>query len=169
MNPLDIDAINRVSPYMVSLAATNEYRFQTQTGTIYHVGFIPDDNIKSCESYQFFISRETIHHPQKDDYVKECVLAVLDEFFNQNTSVILYICETSDGKEAARDRLFVQWYCNYHDSQQFTLKTAHVEADGVGMYTAIIIRNDNPSLQLICKEFDDLATLLTVKPGEIID
>ena len=164
MNKLHTDAINETSPYKVEITPYGEYQFVTNTGIIYRVGFLNDETIQSCECYQFYITKETLRHSTKDDKIKYCILAILEEFFRQNVSVLLYMCDTADGREAARNRLFLQWFNTTEKRTSYICKCTNMQIEGIEMYAAIIIRKDNPSLTSVVEEFDETVALLSEKP-----
>jgi hypothetical protein len=77
---------------------------------------------------------------------------------------LLYICDTSDGKEDSRNRLFLHWFEKYAEEGKYTIKTAHAIVEGETIYTAIIVENTNPKLDAIIQDFDLTAKSLTEKP-----
>ena len=164
MEALAIDRINAVSPYKVSLAGEREYKFTTDRGIHYRVGFLEDESLTSCETYQFYITKETLRHSSKDEKVRPTVLCVLEEFFCANESVLLYMCDTSDGKESLRSRLFLSWFRTYEMEAKYICRDAHLEVEGIGMYAAIIFRRDNPLSAEINEEFDETLRVLANKP-----
>ena len=57
MNPLDIDEINKLSPYKVNKDPNTGYLyFVTKNGIQLVIDFIEDDLIHSAECYQFGIN-----------------------------------------------------------------------------------------------------------------
>ncbi len=108
MNKFDIESINKVSPYKVSYDGV-QFVFQTQYGIHYEIRFFEEEPIGGCETWQFsFAKAEEIAAPE-DPYVRFTLFAIIDEFFIKNENVLLYICDTSDSREAARNRLFIRW------------------------------------------------------------
>ena len=62
MNALSLDYINSKSPYLVKLADDGDYVFQTAKGVIYGIGFIENDALGGCETYQVSISNQNKLH-----------------------------------------------------------------------------------------------------------
>ena len=63
MNPLDIDEINKLSPYKVNKDPLTGYLyFVTKNGIQLVIDFIDDDLIHSAECYQLGINNATVHH-----------------------------------------------------------------------------------------------------------
>lgn len=53
-------------------------------------------------------------------------MAILVEFFRVNASVVLYVCDTSDGRQRKRSLLFQRWFQEYDCADQFTVLFARV-------------------------------------------
>lgn len=88
-------------------------------------------------------------------------------FDPDDVSLMLYICETGDGKQAMRNRLFQYWYSHYERKQEFTfLSTSIKDEEGVINYATLIIRNDNPDYAAIVNEFALTINVLNEKPKE---
>ena len=161
MNELSLDYINKKSPYLVKRADDGDYVFQTAKGVIYGVGFIENDPLGGCETYQLSISNQNKVHASYDPEVKNTTLIIVDEFFRENLDGLLYLCDTSDSREAARNRLFLRWFEESADSERFTIKTASAIIEGQGFYAAIIVENRNPLAKAIIDDFELTAQMLT--------
>ena len=98
MNALSLDYINSKSPYLVKLADDGDYVFQTAKGVIYGIGFIENDPLGGCETYQLSISNQNKLHASYDPDVKNTTLVIVDEFFRENLDGLLYMCDTSDAE-----------------------------------------------------------------------
>ena len=68
---------------------------------------------------------------------------------------MLYICDTSDGREAARNRLFISWFEKDATPGRFTIKTAKANIEGEVLYTAIIVENSHPNIKKILQDFNE--------------
>ena len=51
--------------------------------------------------------------------VRETVLAIIEEFFIKNQAALLYICETGDGMQKTRNRLFRSWFGIYGENDEY--------------------------------------------------
>lgn len=109
MNTLDISAINTNAPYSV-WNVDEYYFFRTKYGALYKIGFMPDDTIWDENAYQFLIVNENNTTSPNDAHLKETVFCIIEGFFKANPSILLYLCETGDGKQASRNRLFIRWF-----------------------------------------------------------
>ncbi|MBO5250787.1 MAG: hypothetical protein J6B31_02155 [Bacteroidaceae bacterium] len=126
---------------------------------------MPDDLITEGESYQLIIANLNNRKSPRDVKVKDSVLTIIDEFFNKNQSTLLYICETGDGRQSMRSRLFEHWFDSYNQKILFTLLTTSIiDEEGEVNFATLIIRNDNPKLPEIVAEFSESVRLLSQKP-----
>ena len=64
------------------------------------------------------------------------------------------MCDTSDSREAARNRLFLRWFEEYAEPGRFTIKTASAVVEGQGIYAAIIVENRNPLAKAVIDDFE---------------
>lgn len=160
MKPFNLNRINAKAPYKVSIDG-KQFVFETQHGLHYEIRFFEEQPIGGCETWQFsFTKAEDIPAPE-DPYVRFTLFAVIDEFFTENENVMLYVCDTSDHREAARNRLFIRWFKQSAEPDRFTIRSASATVEGQGFYAAIIVENRNPLLQAITEDFDSTAQALT--------
>ena len=149
------------APYELILSG-DSFVFQTDLGIHYSVSFSKEDiTFAGCETYQFIIRKIEEKKTQHDHKVEATILAILDEFFRSNIEILLYMCDTSDGREEIRDRLFLTWFEKYADKERFTFCRTHAIVEGQGIYFVILIENRHPKLQAIVEDFKNKATLLT--------
>ena len=118
----------------------------------------------NCETYQLILQNvENVRMPH-DPKVELTVLAIIYEFFRSNQHVLLYICDTSDGKESSRNRLFLYWFEKHAEPNRFTICTAHAQIEDEVVYAAIIVDNRNPRVNEITADFEKTSSLLADKP-----
>lgn len=164
MIDLSLQHILQNSPYDITLSEAGLI-FQTDNGIHYRVSFEEEDFVfGSCKTYQFILYKvENIHTPH-DPKIEETVLAIINEFFRSNQHILLYVCDTSDGKENGRNRLFLRWFERHAAHERYTICTANAKVEDETIYIAIIVDNQNPYLEIITKEFEETANALTNKP-----
>ena len=78
---------------------------------------------------------------------------IIEEFFSHKEVAMLYICDTSDGRQASRDRLFRIWFDTYIHNESFSLYTESVMIEKTRYYSSVLLRKDNPKLIQILKSF----------------
>ncbi|MCE8952155.1 DUF6169 family protein [Bacteroides thetaiotaomicron] len=152
---LSIEQINQISPYKVEAASDgNSLIFHTQYGLTYEVGFVEDYTFFDENAYQFFIVEKNGKRFLKDSLVRATVWAIVETFFQENCNVLLYVCDTSDGKQAIRDRLFEIWFYEYEKQQEYVHLAAKVESDAVYYFASVILRATHPQLDEIRNAFE---------------
>ena len=78
----------------------------------------------------------------------------------------LYICETGDGRQMARGRLFAYWFESSSQRRLYTTMTSTlVDEEGIENTATLIIRNDNPDMNKLIAEFTQTVTYLSQKPS----
>ena len=165
MNSLSLHAVNASSSYEVSAVNDGCYQFFTDYGVHCTVEFVLDDSLLSHETYHLVIVNVNHQKSPSDVKVRDTIIAIIDEFFVENNTTLLYICETGDKKQALRNRLFERWFSTYERKAQYTLVASSLkDEEGIENYTAIIVRNDNPELSAIIAEFTETISLLSSKP-----
>ena len=167
MNTLSVGQINMISPYQVRESEEpNYFEFFTNHNVHYSVGFMEDDGLMHSEAYHLIIVNVENMKSPNDIKVKDTVLAIIEEFFNKNISSLLYICETGDGKQSFRSRLFERWFSTYDKKANYTSMTSSiVDEEGVANFATIIVRNDNPHLMDIITDFTTTVQILSQKPS----
>lgn len=163
---LSLDVINTSSPYTVRTVNGNEaLSFLTDYGVEIFVTFERDELLKSGVVYQFGISNPKGEKSPRDTKVRETILAIVEEFFNKNEAAFLYICETGDGMQKMRNRLFQYWFGVYGDRDDYVfLPQTIFDEDGNDNYVALIIRKGNPQFADLVCEFMSTINLLNSKP-----
>lgn len=166
MVELSLDRINAVAPYQVQLdSRTGLYKFVSDYQVWFSVAFEENDLLQSGESYQFALTNYEGKKSPRDNKVRITILAIIGEFFAKNETALLYICETGDGMQKMRNRLFHFWFGVYaeHDEFLFLPQVVYDEEDNEN-YAALIIRRDNPKFNDLVTEFTNTITLLNTKP-----
>lgn len=158
---LSLNKINETTPYRVYMSQRGDYIFQNCYGTLYGIGFIDDEPIGGCKSYQFSIENLTHSHTPYDPGVKDTIMSIILEFFRENEYVLLYICDTADGREGSRNRLFLKWFEQSETTNKFTICTANAHVEDEIIYAAIIVSNSNPNLKAVIDDFNETASTLS--------
>lgn len=163
---ISLQNINRKSPYKVWLIEeTMSLRFESDYGIIFSVDFDRDDFIQSGESYMFSLTNISKKSSPRDYKVKDTVLVIVEEFFKENEAALLYLCETGDGKQRMRSRLFEFWFASYlHKDEYLILPFTLEDEEGVENFAALIIRKDNPEFVDVVTEFTNTVNMFRVKP-----
>ena len=166
MNVLSLETINASVPYLVKTSKEEGfYEFITSHDVHYSIGFLEDDLLLKEDAYQLIIANVNHRSSPRDAKVRDTVIGIVDEFFRVNNTTLLYICETGDGKQSMRSRLFEYWFSSYKRKALFTmLSSSIVDSDGIVNYATLILRNDNPRFAQIMEEYTKSIQLLSQKP-----
>ena len=150
---LSVDAINQRAPYKVENTGDNSFMFETEHGVVYSVGFLQDVSFYTEGVYQFYLMNMSGKTISADEKISETVRVIIEEFFSHKEAVMLYICDTSDGRQASRDRLFRIWFDTYIYNSSYSLHTESMEIDKVRYYSSILMRKDHPKSITILSSF----------------
>jgi len=166
MNKLSIESINAKTPYQVKFKQeTSSYLFTSESNIDYAVDFTSDDLVQTDKAYQFVIANLNNKKSPRDKFVKETVIAIIEEFFKKNNSTILILYSTDDNKQSARCRLFEHWFETFSNKSLFIMKTSSViDEYGIENISSIILRKDNPKQQELLEEFDFSINMFRNKP-----
>ena len=141
---LSVNAINQRSPYKLEQTGDISFMFETKHGVVYSVGFMQDVSFFSEGVYQFYLVNLSGKTIGGDDDISETVRVIIEEFFAQKEVVMLYICDTADGRQASRDRLFRAWSYSFEESKSYTLYTEGMTIDNVRYLSSVLMRKDHP-------------------------
>ena len=144
MNALDLTRIARLSPYKVWTEDGQDYLIETTRGHIFVVGFMEDYSIWPIGAYQLTINNRSRQPSPLDHRLRETILLLVEAFFAANPDILLYICETGDGRQSFRSRLFVRWFNTYANRDAYMMKTAEVQEGKTRNFAAVIVQKSNP-------------------------
>lgn len=63
------------------------------------VSALEDVPLGGCDTYQFGFRKREDSHTGYDSKVRDTLITIIEQFFAENDNVLLYICDTSDGRE----------------------------------------------------------------------
>ena len=147
---LSADTLNQRSPYALMQLGELTFRFVTDQQIHYTVGFYKDTIFMDDGAYHFFIDNSEHEHGSYDSKILEVVTVILEEFFGQEPTVMLYICDSTDKRQAARDRLYHLWFYDYARSHEMTLFSDSVSFKSVNYYAGIHICKKSHTWERFC-------------------
>ena len=68
---------------------------------------------------------------------------------------MLYICDPTDKRQAARDRLYHLWFYDYARNHEMTLFSDSVTFKNTKYYAGILLRHDHPLHDMILAYYQD--------------
>jgi len=151
-------------PYRVHLGEDGFY-FYNSHRIRYDVKFlIPDvlwepypevnENILDISFYP------TKEHKAYDPRISNTIVSIITRAIKKDPSrIITFACDSTDGKEAFRAKLFKQWYEFYNSQNEFYMDTFSSFGSNYDYYTGIIMHNDNPKKELAIKCYKEIMAL----------
>jgi len=156
LKSLNVSLINRQAPYPIQELAPNRYQFVTEVNILYHFVFDEDEPIGGVPTYQFSIVNVSNMPPSNDGKVKRLTMAVLENFFENNDFVILYICDTSDGRQSVRTRLFQKWFKEFDIENKYLILADSIVDENIKNEFGIIIQRSNPAINAVITDFNNM-------------
>ena len=152
---LSADELNLRSPYHLAQVNDMTFSFVTDQQIRYNVGFYKDTYFMDDGAYHFFIDNSEHEHGSYDPKILDVVTVILEEFFSQEPTVMLYICDPTDKRQAARDRLYHLWFYDYARNHEMTLFSDSVTFKKTKYYAGILLRHDHPLHDMILAYYQD--------------
>lgn len=80
------------------------------------------------------------------DYrIQFTIVEIVARFLAAKTNAVVYVCDPSDGRDAARFKKFKSWYSYAEHSSHSIIQVANeVEAGGLHYRMAMLVHKDNP-------------------------
>jgi hypothetical protein len=145
----------------------NSYFFETNSGIIYEVIFKPtpylfgdEESFFSDLIFEFsilvqFNSNEKL--PAADSKIGLTAAEIFKDFYlKKGNSITVYICDSSDDKQAIRKRKFDSWFTIYNSSDFFKIDKVLVDADDNHFPISLILQDNNPFKHEILDSFTKL-------------
>lgn len=156
--------LNLPLPYNIVKEEDLYYTFTTESGIKYTAYFISisqyGDNLE--DTYMFnFDHEETETKHLHDSRIKATIIHIIERFFETNINSMIYICDSLDGKELVRKKLFDKWYNEYiRENESPILKEdLYAEGDYYNLCASLFILSINPKLKYIIDDFKKLQDL----------
>ncbi len=140
----------------------NSYTFQTINQVTYEIVFKPtpylfgESAIFSYFTYEFsiiLVNNPMDREPPVDLKIPPTIAAIFTDFFNNAAdTVVIYICDSSDGRQVFRKRKFDRWFEHYKYSF-IKIDSSFDEADGTHYPVSLILKERNPFRNEICAQF----------------
>jgi Family of unknown function (DUF6169) len=144
----------------------NSYFFVTKSEIAYEIKFKPfpylfDQKYEFAKnSFEFVIaiySNETSQNPVFDINMGITIATIFDDFYQRNNSTItIYICDSSDSKQLARARKFSNWFLTFQNEAYFKTDALLFKENEELIPVSIIFRRDNPYKYQIMEAFEKL-------------
>ena len=141
--------------YQYTKNIDGEYRFLTDKG-IEYIAYFNRVPIESCIVYNFVFAKSTVGRFGMDSKIRNTIFSIISDFWEDYEEVILFVCDSSDGRSEIRMRLFDYWYRLLKNDNNVTKIDFLLDKIKV----SIIAKEDNPLLDLAKKEIQELFVLM---------
>ncbi len=155
--------LNSLTRYEVREVDTG-YEFETDSGDLYLLSFIeyPVLSCKDlpCSVFMFNIER-IVRGKMKNRHgnkLKNTIVCVLSEFFENHSNSLVTVCDISDGKQFARNRLFNRWYREF-GRDLLVKKETSFQIEGVTTFASLFFAINHPLKCQLEAEFHKLSEM----------
>lgn len=153
--------------FIFSGGINNSYFFETNNGIIYQITFKPTPYLFSREItklsecvFEFSILIEFNPNeklPANDLKIGLTSAAIFNDFyFKKGDAITIYICDSSDSKQAIRKRKFDIWFSQYNDIRFFKIDKTLIDKDKKRFPISLIMTDSNPYRNEIIDSFTKL-------------
>ncbi len=160
MIELSEEILNLRSPYRLAHVEDLTFSLITDIGQEYYLGFNESHDFLNEGAYFFFLENISGQHSAHDEKLLKTIVVLIEEFFRQNPMVLLYVCDSSDQRQAARNRLFRKWLASYEHAEQFIIYSKAIEGKSATYYTGLLARADNPAKEILIDVFNQFVDIM---------
>lgn len=108
-------------------------------------------------AFNLELTNKKIKPKEVDKRIADTVITIVGDFLNSQINAVVYVCDNSDGREAARSRKFLNWFDYYeHPSAQIIQISNNFNAGGLLIYTSLLVHKKNKKLKDIVLAYFDL-------------
>lgn len=157
-----LEEINSFAPYQVfEYDNANSLYFCSDGGYEYVISFIKDETLDDCNNiFQFLIEAKTSPRSNNDVKVGETIACIAKAFFYHHSDYMLtFVCDISDSRQAARQRLFTRWFQKFNQNRYLKFDWQVKTADSV-FYASMIGCKEYPLLESYREAFSDFISSL---------
>lgn len=153
-----------MQPYKITVVKNNYYKFTTTADATYACYFVSSpeyfEDYKEIANKVFSFNLEILDKKKYtpttiDERISRTVIKIIKDFLESIENAVIYVCDSSDGKELLRKRKFDQWFKKYDDGSVIKI-AGHVSLPGIDIYNAILIHKDNPRKNIFIEAFSSL-------------
>ncbi len=152
--------------YIFEEGERKSYSFQTSHGLTYAARFkasgyvFESAPVWADSAYEFFMEvadNPTRQSPPPDSLIPATVVRIFQDFFHRHGEIVLYTCETADGRGAARARKFDGWFRQFNDESFIKAdRTLFDPRQNLTYQNSLLLRAGNPYRDEILAAFEAL-------------
>lgn len=148
---------NLLNPFEINEVEKFDYTFVSRDGIKYRVFFSPlqDYYPELPNTYSFSIEPEDRTPHPFDRRIAMTVVAILERFFQNDENAMIMICDTLDGKERKRRKLFDRWFKMFNNGRLIKMDAAG-SVDQYELFLSIYFTKTNPNKEQLKVAFQEL-------------
>lgn len=148
---------NSLSPFDIREDAPLDYTFTNRDGIKYHASFYSVEPLYPGlkNTFSFCIEPEDSKSHHIDARISATIVEILRRFFSVNTNAMIMVCDSTDGKELKRRKLFDRWFEHYSDGSILKYDSS-APLDEYQLYISLYMRKDNPYREPLLHSFTKL-------------
>lgn len=141
----------------------NTYIFETVNKVNYEIKFKPffylfdSDSIYSNYTFEFgmgVLSNSLSKLPPPDALIPITIATIFLDFFERVTQpLVIYICDSSDSKQLARQRKFNGWFHEFKRPDFCKIEGNLLDKNGESIPSSLVLKFSNPYFMQIIEEF----------------
>lgn len=145
MNSLEKKELSLLLPYKFYQTKENTYFFDTSQGIKYLISFYTINNFfPDYPGYVFEFSFSPENKRAKNDKrISITIINILKQILEKPENAIVFIYESSDNKQFARQKLFEKWFNYFGDGFQKYDAEIMID-DNITYYNSLITSTQNP-------------------------
>jgi Family of unknown function (DUF6169) len=149
-------------PFVFEIGRNYSYAFETSNQVFYEAKFKHFDYFFKSEIYRHQAYEFTIEIllnpyeqlPPQDPRIQPTIAAIILNFFDTIAlPIVLYVCDSSDGKQLVRSRLFSVWFTEYQTPDMAKIDSTLRDKNGDDVPISLILKTTNPYRRDIIDEF----------------
>jgi hypothetical protein len=152
-----------LQPYKIIVVRNDYFEFITSAGIVYACYFLSyaeyfkeyREIAGNFYSYNVDVIKGTKAGISSDERTGRTIIEIVKNFLAGLENAVVYVCDTSDGKELLRKRKFDQWFRKYDDGTIIKVN-GHITAPNFNIYNAILIHKENLKKNRFIEAFNDL-------------
>lgn len=145
------------NPYEINEEGLRDYTFVNRDGIRYHASFYCVEPLypQFTNTYSFSIEPEDNRAHPIDQRISLTIVEILKRFFSVNTNAMIMVCDSTDGKEYKRRKLFDRWFEHFSDNSILKYD-ASAPLEEYQLFISLYMRKDNPNKETLLRAFSKL-------------
>lgn len=146
-----------LNPFEISEVEKFDYTFVSRDGIKYRVFFSPLQEYypQLLNTYSFSIEPEDRTPHPLDRRIAATVVTILERFFETDENAMIMVCDTLDGKERKRRKLFDRWFKMFNNGRLIKMDAAGSVGE-YELFLSIYFTKNNPNKEQLKVAFRDL-------------